>query len=108
MLKNPSRDGIVIVEALTPVDGKKCGTEFYPTKGPNSKPIRIGTHSMTKDGKFNPKKIVFFAEETIISTKKVTIKISKDGSVEVLPVDSYDPTLSDRNNVARQNDMYGI
>ena len=89
-LQNPDRNGVIIVETAKEVKGKERGTEAYQPRREYSSEFRIGSHPTSHDGKFNPNKIVFFGEEIFVYAKNRTLKFNIDGTVEDLPVDSWD------------------
>ena len=110
-LLNPDRYGVILVETAKAKKGKEKGTEVYQPRKEYTSEFRIGSHPTSKDGKFNPKKVAFFGEEIFVYAKNRTLKFNLDGTVEDLPVDSWDKEgasdkyKSDRD---RQLSKYGL
>ena len=105
---NPNRNGVLIVETKKPVKGKETGTEAYQPRAEFSSEFRIGSHPTSKDGKFNPNKIVFFGEEIFVYAKNRTLKFNLDGTVEDLPVESWADSPKIQKELDRQIKKYGI
>ena len=103
-MKNPILDGVILVETVRPVKGKKHGTECYD--GPSRTSVPYKVKSKVFENGFNPKKIVFFGEEIIIYAKNMTLKFSVDGTVETLPVDKWDE--SNTGKIEKDIEMYGV
>ena len=107
-LKNPCRNGVLIIETAKSVKGKDRGTEAYQPQASYSSEFRIGKHGKSKDGKFNPNKIVFFGEEIFVYAKNRTLKFNLDGTVEDLPVEHWDDSNKNSKQLDRQIKKYGI
>ena len=106
-LKNPNTTGVILVETAKSITGKQRGTECYQPNAAHTTPFRVSGHPRSHDGKFNPNKVAFFGEEIFVYAKNRTLKFNLDGTVEDLPVDTYNDAKISK-HVERVNETYGI